>query len=487
MAPIWDGVEQAMVASTLFNSPATARLGVTLGEASGVGPEVVCAALAGLAGDVCATIYVAAHLAGETRARLAAVAPDVAVTVVEVSGGSDVAPRLGHSDIHSRMDAFVALEAMAEAAIAGEIDAMLTGPVPKAIFAHLEPSPAGQTEYLAGRLGVRRFAMMLAGPKLRVVPVTTHMPLRDVAGALRSEAIVEATLAACLELRRVMGIEAPRVGVCGLNPHAGEGGRFGDEETTIIAPALATLRGQGVDVSGPLPADTAFRDAYLGRYDVVIAMYHDQALGPLKTVHFSDAVNFTCGLPVPRLSPDHGTAYDIAGKGVADATSTRAALAIACRAARGRVLALAPIVSLVVVLAAAATGCRGRESVATIAPPPPGAAIAVTPGGAGAAPSAAVANRAPPIVPAAAATPDSSPLMLNEVVAATVQIPRLVAANVVLGPVPPLVVVVATDGLTLNGRVIVPLSCPAPVAHRNWPASRSTISAATARSWSCRG
>lgn len=317
------------------------QIGVTLGEASGVGPEVVCKALAGLPADVEACVFAAEHLVDAAKdaieraqsARGVADTPHGRIRFAPFAG-SGCRPVPGVSDATSRLDAYGALAALADAACGRELDAMLTGPVPKAVFAHLEPSPAGQTEFLAARLGTTCFAMMLAGPKLRVVPVTTHVPLRDVATVLRTDAIVRATWAAVVELRLVYGVEAPRVGVCGLNPHAGEGGRIGDEEARIIGPAIAQLVALGVDARGPLAADTAFRAGFTGSLDLVVAMYHDQALGPLKTVHFADAVNFTCGLPVPRLSPDHGTAYDIAGQGIADPTSTSVALDLACRAAR---------------------------------------------------------------------------------------------------------------------------------------------------------
>jgi 4-hydroxythreonine-4-phosphate dehydrogenase len=211
---------------------------------------------------------------------------------------------------------------------------MVTGPAPKGIFDHLAPRPPGQTEFIAERLGVERFAMMLAGPRLRVVPVTTHVPLRQVASLLSVQGIVDCSLAAAEALRDWLDLPSPRLAVCGLNPHAGEDGRVGDEEIRIIAPAVAQLRALGVLAEGPLVADTVFHRAMTGRFDAVICMYHDQALGPLKTVHFHDAVNLTCGLPVPRISPDHGTAYDIAGKGVADPTSMVHALTRAERMAQ---------------------------------------------------------------------------------------------------------------------------------------------------------
>lgn len=309
------------------------RLGMTLGDAAGIGPEVVIQALlhTHVHRRVALYIFVAAELAPWLEAALlryglprVSQAKSTGIQVVPVgvpSTGPVSLPDAGHSTAASRQQAFVALDAMADAAVRGEIDAMITGPVPKSIFDHLNPRPPGQTEFLADRLGAPRFAMMLAGPRLRVVPVTTHVALRDVAGLLSVERIVNCGLATADSLTRWFGIREPRLAVCGLNPHAGEGGRLGDEEARIIAPAVAELREHGLDAEGPVVADTVFHRAMNGRFDAVLCMYHDQALGPLKTVHFHDGYNLTCGLSVPRISPDHGTAYDIAGKGIADATS----------------------------------------------------------------------------------------------------------------------------------------------------------------------
>ncbi len=250
--------------------------------------------------------------------------------------GVDPPPEIGRASASGRGQAFAAIDAMADGAAQGALDAMVTGPVTKSIFDHLEPRPPGQTEFLAARLGARRFAMMLAGPRLRVVPVTTHVPLRDVARLLTREAIVETSLAVHDDLRRWFGITRPRLAVCGLNPHAGEGGRLGDEEATVIEPAVAALTARGVSAEGPLPADALFHQALEGRWDAVVCMFHDQAMGPLKTAHFGDAFNMTCGLAVPRLSPDHGTAFDLAGRAVADAGSAAAAMERALRIAAQR-------------------------------------------------------------------------------------------------------------------------------------------------------
>lgn len=312
------------------------RLGLTLGDCAGIGPEVIVQALlqTELHRRAHVRLYVAAPLQPWVMATLgrfgltgASTAHGAGLHVVPVGeAGPQLMPQAGKSNAQSRRHAFDALDQLATDAKAGLLDAMVTGPVPKGIFDHLQPRPPGQTEFLAERLGAERFAMMLAGPRLRVVPVTTHIALRDVASVLTTQRIVDAGRAAADALVRWFDIAAPRIAVCGLNPHAGEEGKLGDEEARIIAPAVAQLRQAGVQAEGPVVADTVFFRAMGGRYDAVLCMYHDQALGPLKTVHFHDAVNVTCGLPVPRLSPDHGTAYDIAGKGVADPTSTAHAL-----------------------------------------------------------------------------------------------------------------------------------------------------------------
>lgn len=335
------------------------RIGLTLGDPAGIGPEVLVQALlqTDLHRRAEAKLYVATELVPWVTAicqRYGLLQPQTAASAgtglhlvpvalaPEVDGADPATQRLqaGISTAQSRAQAFRALAAMVEDAMAGRLEAMITGPAPKGIFDHLQPRPPGQTEFIAWRLGVKRFAMMLAGPRLRVVPVTTHVALRDVAGLLTTEKIVDCSIAAAEALRDWLDLASPRLAICGLNPHAGEEGRLGDEEDRIIAPAVAILRERGLQVEGPVVADSVFHRAMMGRYDAVICMYHDQALGPLKTVHFHDAVNLTCGLPVPRLSPDHGTAYDIAGKGIADPTSMVHVLGRAERMAH-RVMTLA--------------------------------------------------------------------------------------------------------------------------------------------------
>jgi 4-hydroxythreonine-4-phosphate dehydrogenase len=194
----------------------------------------------------------------------------------------------------------------------------------------------GHTEFLADLAGVGRVVMMLACDALRVVPVTIHIPVADVAHALSAHLLAETVHITHAALIRDFGIMAPRLAVAGLNPHAGEGGAMGREEIEMITPALDALRAQGLDIVGPVSADTMFHAEARARYDVAIAMYHDQALIPIKTLDFSGGVNVTLGLPFIRTSPDHGTAFDIAGTGRADPTSTLAALRMAARLAQQR-------------------------------------------------------------------------------------------------------------------------------------------------------
>lgn len=209
--------------------------------------------------------------------------------------------------------------------------ALVTAPIDKRACHDAGFEFPGHTEYLAHRAGGVEVAMLMVGQRLRVVPVTIHVPLREVAQRLRSEAIVAAGRLLVAALRDRFACPRPRVAVLGLNPHAGDRGLFGDEEARIIEPAVATLQREHAfaEIVGPVPADAAFPAHDRGRYDAVIAMYHDQGLGPFKLVHFTDGVNMTLGLPFVRTSPDHGTALDIVGQGIADPSSLRAAIHIA--------------------------------------------------------------------------------------------------------------------------------------------------------------
>ncbi|WP_338504762.1 4-hydroxythreonine-4-phosphate dehydrogenase PdxA [Sphingomonas kaistensis] len=222
----------------------------------------------------------------------------------------------------------------------GTCAGVVTGPVAKHQLYAIGFNHPGQTEFVAERCGVSsgNVAMMLAGPTLRTVPVTTHLPLRDVPERLTS-ALIEARGRVTLRgLQRNFGIANPRLAVAGFNPHAGENGALGSEERDVIEPAIAALRAEGWDVTGPHPADTMFHTAARARYDAALCMYHDQALIPLKALHFEEGVNMTLGLPIVRTSPDHGTAFDIAGQDRADPRAMAAAIRMAASCAQHRAL-----------------------------------------------------------------------------------------------------------------------------------------------------
>jgi 4-hydroxythreonine-4-phosphate dehydrogenase len=223
-------------------------------------------------------------------------------------------------------------------ALAGEVAAVVTAPISKAAMHLGGYQYPGHTELLAERCRTSEFAMMLAGGAFRVVLATIHCPLREVPQRLRQADLIRLLTLTHRALVSDFGISHPSLGVAALNPHAGEGGLFGDEEARIIAPALAAVQKLNIDVVGPLPADTIFVRHQRGEFDAVVVMYHDQGLIPLKLLHFGDAVNVTLGLPIIRTSVDHGTAYDLAGTGTADPGSLKAAMHLAAHMAhlRGR-------------------------------------------------------------------------------------------------------------------------------------------------------
>lgn len=225
------------------------------------------------------------------------------------------------------------VEKAVEMALSGQVDAIVTCPISKeAIAAAGSPFP-GHTEMLAHLTGAGRAVMLLVSSELRVALVTTHLPLRDVAQGLSVEKISETVLVVADGLKRFFGIASPRIAVCGLNPHCGDGGRFGDEEARIVAPAVEEARKAGVAAYGPRPADTVFTQAAAGEYDAVVALYHDQGMIPVKLAGLGHVVNVTLGLPIIRTSVGHGTAYDIAGRGQADEGSLVEAIRLAAEMA----------------------------------------------------------------------------------------------------------------------------------------------------------
>jgi 4-hydroxythreonine-4-phosphate dehydrogenase len=289
------------------------RVGITLGDQAGIGPEIVRATLA--------------------SGRLPA---DAQYSVI----GPTINCSLGQPNEETARTAWDALEEAARLGLRGELDAVVTAPIHKARMYEIGFKFPGQTEFFAERCGVRNFAMLLTGGNLTVALVTVHLPLREVAVALTSTEIVRVGLLLHDFLRR-RGSDRPRIAVAGLNPHAGESGALGREETEIIAPAVEQLRSaignrQSAIVAGPFSPDTVFHHAANGDWDGVVCMYHDQGLIPLKLHAFHEGVNVTLGLPFPRTSPDHGTAFEIAGKNIARPDSMIAAINLAVELARKR-------------------------------------------------------------------------------------------------------------------------------------------------------
>lgn len=317
--------------------PRPPLIGISLGDPAGIGPEIVARALAARP-DLPVRVYGDAHLV-EAAAAALGLPPPAPERIRSLGAAEPGAVVPGRPDLVSARAQLAYLEAAAGAACAGEIDALCTAPISKEWIARAGFTFPGHTEYLAALAGAREFAMMLAGPRLRVVLATTHLPLRDVPARLDSEGIATAIVLGARALSEGFGLTPARIAVAGLNPHAGEGGRFGDEETRLVVPAVARGRarldaeGIAAEVSGPHPPDTIFRQAAEGAFDAVVALYHDQGLIPVKLIHFDEAVNLTLGLPFVRTSPDHGTAYDLAGNGRARADSFLAALDMAARLA----------------------------------------------------------------------------------------------------------------------------------------------------------
>jgi len=304
----------------------TQRIGITLGDPAGIGPEIVAAALAAAPAAWHARLVVFGD-----REPLARGAHAMGVTLpdVDVRGeGAGARATPGAPDDASGAAQVGYLEAAVAAAARGELAAIATAPISKTWARRAGFAFPGHTELLAARLGAPDVVMAFYGPKLRVALATVHVPLADVPRGLTTARVRRVVELLCESLVRDQGIARPRIGAVGLNPHAGEGGLLGSEDAAVIAPALAAPLPPAT-LFGPLIPDAAFRDHAEGRYDALVAMYHDQGLIPVKLLDFDDSVNVTLGLPIVRTSPDHGTAYDIAGRGLARATSMQRALALA--------------------------------------------------------------------------------------------------------------------------------------------------------------
>jgi 4-hydroxythreonine-4-phosphate dehydrogenase len=320
-------------------------IAISLGDPGGIGPEITARVLADPAITQACTPIVFGARNVWSRACAVTGLPD---HLVEIARPEDArGPSLISCD-DAPLDQLPAGKATRAAGVAqtrylaravdaltaGKVAGLCTAPVNKAAV-HAAGLPfTGHTEYLQERFHVPRVVMLMAGERLRVALATMHVAVRDVAASLRREELVEIGLLVASELRERFGIPAPRLAFCGLNPHAGEEGQFGDEEQRIIGPAIAELRARGVATEGPFPADGLFPRVHEAGFDAVVAMFHDQGLIPFKMLEFHTGVNVTLGLPRPRTSPDHGVAYDIAGQGKADPRSMASALRLCTRLAR---------------------------------------------------------------------------------------------------------------------------------------------------------
>jgi 4-hydroxythreonine-4-phosphate dehydrogenase len=313
---------------------------VTMGDPAGIGPEIVAKTFADPGFRVPAIVVGDAGVLSRTVAalglplavqRIASPAErparGAAVGVLAATElASDLA--LGVVDARAGAAAYRYVERAVSLALAGEVSAVTTAPLHKEALRAAGVNHPGHTEILAELTNTDDYAMMLCNDELRVLLVTIHLPLKEAIAGLDVAAEIRAIRLAHQGARQ-LGIERPRVAVAGLNPHAGEGGLFGDEDLAIIAPAVACARADGIDVSGPWPGDTVFMQARQGRFDIVVAQYHDQGLIPVKYLGIERGVNVTVGLPFIRTSVDHGTAFDIAGTGVAEHTSLRVAIELA--------------------------------------------------------------------------------------------------------------------------------------------------------------
>jgi 4-hydroxythreonine-4-phosphate dehydrogenase len=326
---------------TSSTSPNLPRIALTSGEPAGVGPELCLALAARTLPCELVCLADAGLLAERARALGAAVtlrpwpAADGASRPHAAGSLSVEHHPLAVRSVAGKLDAanvpyvLSLLDRAIDGALAGEFAALVTAPVHKGVINDAGVPFRGHTEYLAQRTQSTRPVMLLTSGTLRVALATTHLPLNAVSGAITQELLFETAAILQQGLKRWWGIAAPRIAVCGLNPHAGESGYLGDEELTTIAPAIARMRAGGIDAHGPVPADTVFVPRVLADFDAVLAMYHDQGLPVVKHSGFEQAVNVTLGLPILRTSPDHGTALDLAGRGEADVGSLAAALQLA--------------------------------------------------------------------------------------------------------------------------------------------------------------
>lgn len=329
-------------------APLLPRIGVTMGDAAGIGPEIIIKSLSDpKILDICNPVVIGDYRILSETGREFSLGQDIvrinspddngyenAIKVLSLSRLENI--RRGVLSEEAGRASGQYIEKGVELALGGSVDALVTSPISKESFNMGGYHYPGHTEFLANLTGTTDYAMMLMGESLRVVLLTTHCPLMEVTRNLNIEDTLRIVRLTDRSLGEYFGIEKPRLALVSLNPHAGEGGLFGIEERNILIPAAQAARDEGMDIAGPLPSDTLFHKAVKGDYDAVICPYHDQGLIPLKLLHFDDGVNVTLGLPIIRTSPDHGTAFDIAGRGIANPESMKAAVRTAVDMVRAK-------------------------------------------------------------------------------------------------------------------------------------------------------
>lgn len=329
------------------------RVAISIGDINGIGPEVILKCLSDrriyrfftpIVVGSSAALRSHATLLGMKKLEVRAIsdleeiddAGEHAVWVLDESPDEDPPLRIGQTTEAAGRVAISAVSQATDLCIQGQAHAMVTAPISKEAVSRAGFPVPGHTEYIASRCNCPVFTMMMVAGDLRVGLVSAHVPLRDVPSVVTQETILEKTDIISQSLQTDFGIERPRIAVLGLNPHAGDGGVIGDEENSVVRPAVEEARQRGSLVFGPFPADGFFASRKFQSYDAVLAMYHDQGLGPFKVLSFNSGINFTAGLPIVRTSPDHGTAFDIAGEGKASAESMRNAMYAAIDIARRR-------------------------------------------------------------------------------------------------------------------------------------------------------
>jgi 4-hydroxythreonine-4-phosphate dehydrogenase len=305
------------------------RIGITIGDPAGIGPEIALkAVITEEVAGTCTPVLIGDRVVLAEAANSLKIPFPAAIELIDLSGITTRNFIKNTPSAEGGRACATYITKAVELALSGQIDAIVTAPVSKEALKKAGFPWPGHTEMLAELTRTADFAMMLCGEPLRVILVTIHTALMNVPALITRESVLKTILLA-KKACAMMGISNPRIAVAGLNPHAGEAGIFGSEESEAIAPAVEEAVAQGIPVSGPYPADTLFYKAYKGGFDIIVCMYHDQGLVPLKMIAFERGVNVTVGLPIIRTSPDHGTAYDIAWKGIADPCSMIAAIKMA--------------------------------------------------------------------------------------------------------------------------------------------------------------